>query len=39
VIIQAEDFSLLIGSVGLFFIIGFLMYFSRNIKWYGEVES
>jgi inner membrane protein len=36
VIIQAEDFSLLIGSVGLFLIIGILMYFSRNIKWYKE---
>jgi len=36
VIIQAEDFSLLIGSVGLFVIIGLLMYFSRNIKWYKE---
>jgi inner membrane protein len=34
VIIQAQDFSLLIGSVGLFLIIGLLMYFSRNIKWY-----
>ncbi len=34
VIIQAEDFSLLIGSIGLFLIIGLLMYFSRNIKWY-----
>ncbi|MBK8292264.1 MAG: cell envelope integrity protein CreD [Flammeovirgaceae bacterium] len=36
VIIQAEDYSLLIGSVGLFLIIGFLMYFSRNIKWYND---
>jgi inner membrane protein len=36
VIIQAEDFSLLIGSVGLFMIIGVVMYFSRNIKWYKE---
>jgi len=35
VIIQAQDFSLLIGSIGLFLIIGLLMYFSRNIKWYG----
>jgi inner membrane protein len=34
VIIQAEDFSLLIGSIGLFLIISLLMYFSRNIKWY-----
>jgi len=36
VIIQAQDFSLLIGSIGLFLIIGLLMYFSRNIKWYGD---
>jgi len=39
VIIQAEDFSLLIGSVGLFLVIGMLMYFSRNIKWYKEMDS
>ncbi len=36
VIIQAQDFSLLIGSIGLFLIVGLLMYFSRNIKWYKE---
>jgi inner membrane protein len=36
VIIQAEDFSLLIGSVGLFLIIAVVMYFSRNIRWYEE---
>lgn len=35
IIIQAQDFSLLIGSIGLFLIIGLLMYFSRNINWYG----
>ncbi|HZX75248.1 MAG TPA: cell envelope integrity protein CreD [Cyclobacteriaceae bacterium] len=34
VIIQAEDYSLLIGSVGLFIIIATIMYFSRNIRWY-----
>jgi inner membrane protein len=39
VIIQAQDFSLLIGSVGLFLIIGLLMYFSRNIKWYREQSN
>ncbi|HZY80343.1 MAG TPA: cell envelope integrity protein CreD [Cyclobacteriaceae bacterium] len=38
VIIQAEDFSLLIGSVGLFMIISVVMYFSRNIRWYKEAE-
>jgi len=39
VIIQAEDFSLLIGSVGLFMIIAAIMYFSRNIKWYREANA
>ncbi len=37
VIIQAEDFSLLIGSIGLFVIISLLMYFSRKISWYRKV--
>jgi inner membrane protein len=36
VIIQAEDYSLLIGSIGLFIIISLMMYFSRNIKWYNQ---
>lgn len=38
VIIQAEDYSLLIGSVGLFVIIAAVMYFSRNIRWYREAQ-
>ncbi len=36
VIIQLQDFSLLIGSIGLFLIIGVLMFFSRKISWYSE---
>ncbi len=36
VIIQAQDFSLLIGSVGLFVVIAAIMYFSRTINWYGN---
>ena len=36
VIIQLQDYSLLIGSVGLFMIISVIMYFSKNIKWYKE---
>ncbi|MCI0751253.1 MAG: cell envelope integrity protein CreD [Flammeovirgaceae bacterium] len=36
VIIQLQDYSLLIGSIGLFLIIAAIMYFSRNIKWYAE---
>jgi len=38
VIILQQDFSLLLGSVGLFIIIAFLMYFSRKVKWYREGE-
>ncbi len=36
VIIQLQDYSLLLGSLGLFFIIGLLMYFSKRIRWYEE---
>ncbi len=36
VIIQMEEFSLLLGSVGLFLTLGLLMYFSRGIRWYKE---
>jgi inner membrane protein len=39
VIIQMQDFSLLLGSVGLFLIIGAIMYFSRSIKWYREAMA
>lgn len=34
VIILQQDFSLLLGSIGLFFIIAALMFFSRKISWY-----
>lgn len=34
VIIQLQDYSLLVGSIGLFFIVALLMYFSKNINWY-----
>lgn len=36
VIILQQDFSLLLGSIGLFLIISMLMYFSRKVKWYKE---
>lgn len=36
VIIQLQDYSLLLGSLGLFLIVATLMYFSRNVKWYRE---
>lgn len=39
VIILQQDFSLIIGSVGLFLIVGALMYFSRKVSWYKEEKS
>ncbi len=36
VIIQLQDYSLLLGSIGLFLIIALVMYFSKNVKWYKE---
>lgn len=35
VIIQLEDYALLIGSVGMFLILAIVMYFSRKIDWYN----
>ncbi|GHT62789.1 cell envelope integrity protein CreD [Bacteroidia bacterium] len=34
VILQLEDVALLIGSIGLFVILGIVMYLSRKIQWY-----
>lgn len=39
VIILQQDFSLLIGSVGLFLIVAALMYFSRKVTWYKETQT
>ena len=38
VILQLEDIALLIGSVGLFVILGIIMYISRKIMWYKTAE-
>ena len=35
-LLQSKDYTLLIGSIGLFIILGVIMYFSRYINWYGE---
>jgi len=39
IIIRLEDTALLIGSIGLFLIIAFLMYLSRKVKWYNEPKK
>ena len=39
VVLQLEDVALLIGSVGLFLILGVIMFFSRKINWYKQEEE
>lgn len=34
--LQAEDFALLIGSIGLFFVVALLMVLTHRVNWYGE---
>ena len=36
VIIVQQDYSLITGSVGLFVVIGTLMYLTRKINWYNK---
>jgi inner membrane protein len=38
IIVLQQDYSLLLGSVGLFLIVGSLMYFARKVKWYNEAS-
>ncbi|MDN4165052.1 cell envelope integrity protein CreD [Cytophagales bacterium LB-30] len=38
VITREEDYALLLGSVGLFLILGGIMFASRKIQWYKEKE-
>ena len=33
-LIQLEEYALLTGSIGLFLILGLIMFFSRKIDWY-----
>jgi inner membrane protein len=39
VIVLQQDLSLLLGSIGLFIIVGALMYFARKVNWYGEAAA
>ena len=38
IIIQMENYALLAGSIGLFLILGAVMYFSRKIDW-GDINN
>jgi inner membrane protein len=35
ILLQNEDYSLLIGTFVLFIILALVMYFTRNLDWYG----
>ncbi|RMI14588.1 MAG: cell envelope integrity protein CreD [Calditrichaeota bacterium] len=35
IILQLEEFALLMGSIGLFIILAVLMYITRNIDWFS----
>jgi inner membrane protein len=35
VLLVNEDYALLLGSVGLFLILGLIMYATRHVDWYG----
>ena len=38
IILQLEDYALIMGSIGLFIILAIVMYITRKINWY-EVET
>ncbi len=39
IILQLQDYALLMGSIGLFIILGLLMYLTRNIDWFSIVKK
>lgn len=36
ILLQLEDLSLLFGAIGLFVVLGAIMFVTRNIDWYNE---
>jgi inner membrane protein len=39
IVLQSEDYALLLGSGGLFVVLAAVMYLTRNITWYGAEEG
>jgi len=39
VILRLQDYSLLIGTAGLFLVLALVMYVTRNINWYARDNS
>lgn len=38
-ILQLEDYSLMMGSIGLFVVLSLIMYMSRKVSWYSGLEE
>ena len=38
ILIQLQDYALLLGSIGLFIAMGLIMYTSRNVDWYSTTS-
>ena len=38
-IVQLQDYSLLMGSIGLFIVIAVIMFLSKNIDWYSPINT
>lgn len=34
ILLQLEDYALLLGSIGLFFVLALVMYMTRHLDWY-----
>lgn len=39
IVVQLQDHALLIGSIGLFFILSLVMYLTRNIDWFSNLNN
>lgn len=39
IVLRSEDYALLLGSIGLFFVLCVIMYLSRKINWYESNEN
>jgi inner membrane protein len=38
-ILELQDFSLLLGSIGLFIALAIVMYLSRKVDWYSNLPE
>jgi len=38
IVLQLQDFALLIGSIGLFVILSLVMYLTRKIDWFSTIQ-